>query len=241
LVRHPDRRVVPRDRPVDRGGNAAPEAAQAGQAGGARDGRGEPHPAGRRRIRLSGSTASARRGRYGLGMLRRALPIASLLAALALAPGCAGAKSTASSIPESASLAPADALAYVTVTTDEGSEQWKNAASLLERIPGAENGVSGSIGSALGEQGVDWTNDVRPAIGSELVVVATADKQPIVLVQPTDEAKLEALLAKGDTTYVRADVDGWQALAQSQAALDGYREALDRGTLDGVDAFEQGF
>jgi hypothetical protein len=112
-------------------------------------------------------------------MLRRALPIASLLAALALAPGCAGAKSTASSIPESASLAPADALAYVTVTTDEGSEQWKNAAGLLERIPGAKDGVSGSISSALGEQGVDWSSDVRPAIGPELVVVATADQDPI--------------------------------------------------------------
>ena len=174
-------------------------------------------------------------------MLRRALPIASLLAALALATGCAGAKSTASSIPESASLAPADALAYVTVTTDEGSEQWKNAAGLLERIPGAKDGVSGPIGSALGEQGVDWSNDVRPAIGPELVVVATADQDPIVLVQPSDEAKLDALLAKGDTTYVRGEVDGWEALAQSQAALDGYRAALAKGTLDDVDAFTKGF
>jgi Protein of unknown function (DUF3352) len=174
-------------------------------------------------------------------MLRRALPIACLLTVLALVTGCAGAKPTAPSIPESASLAPADALAYVTVTTDEGSEQWKNAASLLERIPGARNGVSGSIGSALGEQGVDWTNDIRPAIGPELVVVATVDRQPIVLVQPSDEAKLDALLAKGDTTYVRADIDGWEALAQSQAALDGYRAALDKGTLDDVDAFTQGF
>ena len=127
------------------------------------------------------------------------------------------------------------------MTTDEGSDQWKKAASLLERIPGAGDGVSGSVGSALGAQGVDWANDVRPAVGSELVVVATADKQPIVLVQPSDEAKLDALLAKSDTNYVRATVDGWQALAQSQAALDGYRAALDKGTLEGVDAFTQGF
>jgi hypothetical protein len=174
-------------------------------------------------------------------MLRRGLSLLCLLGALGLVTGCAGAKSTSSSIPESASLAPADALAYATVVTDEGSDQWKHAASLLERIPGAKDGVSGSIGSALGEQGVDWTNDVRPAIGPELVVVATADRQPIVLVQPADEAKLDALLAKGDTTYVRAEVDGWQALAQSQTALDGYRSALDRGALDGVEAFEQGF
>jgi Protein of unknown function (DUF3352) len=174
-------------------------------------------------------------------MLRRALPIACVLAALALLTGCAGAKATSSSIPESASLAPATALAYATVTTDEGSDQWKKAASLLERIPGARDGVSGSVGSALGEQGIDWTNDVRPAVGPELVVVATADKQPIVLVQPSDEAKLDALLAKSDTTYVRATVDGWQALAQSRAALDGYRAALDKGTLEGVDAFTRGF
>jgi len=174
-------------------------------------------------------------------MLRRALPIACLLAAVALATGCAGAKTTSSSIPESASLAPANALAYATVETDEGSDQWKQAASLLARIPGAQDGVSGSVGSALGEHGIDWTNDVRPAIGPELVVVVTADRQPVVLVQPSDEAKLDALLAKGDTTYVRATVDGWQALAQSQAALDAYRAALARGTLDDVEAFTEGF
>jgi hypothetical protein len=71
--------------------------------------------------------------------------------------------------------------------------------------------------------------------------VATADQQPIVLVQPSDEAKLDALLAKGDTTYVRGEVDGWEALAQSDAALASYRAALAKGTLDDVDAFTQGF
>ncbi len=174
-------------------------------------------------------------------MLRRRLPIACLLAVLALATGCAGAKTSASSIPESASLAPADALAYVTVTTDEDAEQWKNAASLLERVPGASDGVSGPLAGALGEQGTDWSTDVAPALGAEAVVVVTAAKQPIVLVRPDDEAKLDALLAKGDTTYVRGTVDGWQALAQTQAALDAYSAALAKGTLEGVDAFTQGF
>lgn len=174
-------------------------------------------------------------------MLRRALPIVVMLVALGLVTGCAGARPTAASVPGSASLAPATALAYATVTTDEGSTQWKKAAGLLGRIPGAREGVSGSVGSALGEQGVDWANDVRPAIGPELVVVVTAERQPILLVQPTDEAKLDTLLAKGDKTYVRASVDGWQALAQSQAALDSYRAALGKGTLDDVDAFTEGF
>ena len=199
-------------------------------------------PLGRRRIRLSASTASARRGRYGLGMLRRALSDRlAFLRALALATGCAGAKSTASSIPESASLAPADALAFVTVTTDEGSEQWKNADEPLERVPGAKDGVSGSIGSALGEQGVDWSNDVGPAIGPELVVVATADQDPIVLVQPADEASSTRCLRRSTRPTSARDVDGWEALAESQAALDGYRAALGKGTLDDVDAFTKGF
>lgn len=173
-------------------------------------------------------------------MLRRALPIACLLTALALVTGCAGAKSTSSSIPESASLAPATALAYATATTDEGSDQWKKAASLLERIPGARDGLSGPV-EAFGEPAGDWSTDVAPALGPEVVLVVTAGKEPIVLVQPDDEAKLDALVAKSDTTYVRATVDGWQALAQSQAALDGYRAALDKGSLESVDAFTQGF
>ena len=45
LLGHPDRRALPRDRPVDRGRHAAAEAAEDGEAGGARDGRGEPDPA----------------------------------------------------------------------------------------------------------------------------------------------------------------------------------------------------
>lgn len=174
-------------------------------------------------------------------MLHRAFPIVCLLALLALATGCAGAKPTSSATPDSASLAPADALAYVTVTTDESSDQWKKAASLLEQIPGARDGVSGAIRSALGEQGLDWTSDVAPALGPELVVVATAAKEPIVLLQPRDEQKLDALVAKSDTPLVRGTVAGWRVLAQSQAALDAYRAALDKGTLAGVDAFERGF
>lgn len=176
-------------------------------------------------------------------MLRRVSPIVLLLAlAGVLLTGCAGAKSgETGQIPESASLAPADALAYVTALTDEHSDQWKTAASLLARIPGLQDGVSGLAAESLGKNGVDWTNDVRPALGPELVVVATADREPIFLVRPESPAKLDALLAKSDTTYVRGNVDGWETLAQSQAALDGYRSALRSGTLDDVTRFRQGF
>ena len=175
-------------------------------------------------------------------MLRRISPLALLALAGVLLTGCAGAKSgETGQIPASASLAPADALAYATVTTDEGSEQWRKAAALIERIPGLRDGLTGSVASGLREQGIDWSGDVRPALGSELVLVATADQQPIVLVQPEDDAKLQALLDRSDTTYVRGTVEEWQAVAQSQRALDAYRTALASGTLDGVARFTDGF
>lgn len=176
-------------------------------------------------------------------MARRALLLLTLLLTTSvLLTGCAGARSgDTGQIPESASLAPADAIAYATVVTDEGSEQWQKAAAVLERIPGLHDGLTGSVASGLHDRAIDWSADVRPALGPELVVVATAAKEPIVLVQPEDESKLEALLDKSDMTYVRGTVDEWQAVAQSQKALDAYRSALASGTLDGVARFTDGF
>ena len=61
-----------------------------------------------------------------------------------------------------------------------------------------------------------------------------------MLVRPESEEKLEALVAKGDTPVVRATIDDWQALAQTQVALDAYRAALEQGTLEDVEAFTDG-
>jgi hypothetical protein len=174
-------------------------------------------------------------------MLRAGLSLVALAATSALLSGCAGSAATGAAPPESASLAPADALVYATVTTDSGSEQWQKAEKLLERIPGAREGLSQAVSSSLQEQGLDWATDVEPAIGPELVVVVTAARKPVVLVRPESEAKLDALLAKGDQALVRGSVDGWVALAQSQADLDAYRSALGRGTIVDVQAFTDGF
>ena len=68
-------------------------------------------------------------------------------------------------------------------------------------------------------------------------------KQPIVLVQPDDEAEArQRCLRRATRRYVRGTVDGWQALAQSQARA----RRLPGGAREGarsrdVDAFTQGF
>jgi hypothetical protein len=175
-------------------------------------------------------------------MPRRALTSAALIAlAVVVAAGCGGATQTAAGIPESASLAPADALVYATVTTDEGSDQWQRAERLLERIPGAREGLTDAVTSALTDEGLTWDADVAPALGREVVVVVTQSRGTIVLTQPDSDTALEALLAKGDRKLVTEDVSGWSAVAERAADLTAYRAALEQGTLSDVDAFAEGF
>src|SRR6476620_8259628 len=102
-------------------------------------------------------------------MRRRAIPaLVLLVAALAFATaGCGGAAEAAGDVPDSAALAPADALAFATLTTDESSDQWKNATELVDRLPGASQDLSDEVTSALDEQGLTWEDDVAPALGPE--------------------------------------------------------------------------
>ena len=177
-------------------------------------------------------------------MRRRAISaLALLLAAFGLAvAGCGGAaEPTGGGVPASASLAPADALAYATVTSDESSGQWSQAADLLDRFPGANEDLQKQIATALEAEGVTWKDDVAPALGPEVVLVVTSDRKTIVLTQPDDEDKLAALVAKSDETVVTATVDGWTALAEEQSGLTSYEASLARGTLAGDDGLEEGF
>ena len=100
--------------------------------------------------------------------------------------------------PKSASLAPADAVVFARITTDDDSSQWQKAERVLERIPGVRDTLVSAIEQGLSDEGLDWDEDVAPALGDEVVVVATAKLRPIVLLQPESEEKLAALLEKSD-------------------------------------------
>ena len=165
---------------------------------------------------------------------------AALVATAALATGCAGSKDAGATVPESASLAPADAIAFASITTDADSEQWKQADEVLARVPALRDGLTSAIASGLGEQGLDWETDVAPALGPEVVVVGTASHHPIVLVRPESEEQLDALLERIDEDLARAEVDGNVALAETQAQLTEYRAALARGTIEADPEFVAG-
>ena len=171
--------------------------------------------------------------------MARRLALVFLLAIGAFVTGC-GADQTAAEIPASASLAPADAVVFARITTDDDSSQWQKAESVLERIPGVRDGLVSAIEQGLSEDGLDWKTDVAPALGDEVVIVATAQLRPIVLLEPESEEKLDALLSKSDEEAVRGEVEGRVALAETDADLVEYRAALERGTIEDDEAFAAG-
>ncbi len=174
----------------------------------------------------------------------KARSISALLLVVALglvAAGCAGTAEPRAEVPESASLAPKDALAYATLTTDESSAQWRQAADLIDRIPGARDGLVAGVADELDQEGLSWQDDVVPALGPEVVLVVTHDAKTIVLTKPDSEERLAALLAKSDEPSVRGSVDGWVAIAEDQGQLTAYEAARSRGSLEGDDRLSAGF
>lgn len=165
-----------------------------------------------------------------------------LAAALIALSGCGDEKAaTATELPASASLAPKDAIAFVTIVSDEGSEQWKRGDRLLDMFPGARESFVAEIEHELADEGLAWSKDVAPALGSELVVVVTAGKKPVVLTQPDDADALQALARKSDEPVVTGEVSGWTAIAETQAVLDAYRAGVEQGSLADVDSFRDAF
>jgi Protein of unknown function (DUF3352) len=169
-------------------------------------------------------------------MLHR-IALAAALATAVLASGCGGG---AAQIPASASLAPADAVAFATLATDSESSQWQKAEAILGRIPAVRESLVTAIEQGLAEDDLDWQEDVAPALGDEVVLVVMAQSTPIVLLQPESEEKLDALLETSDQPTVRGEVEEYVALAETNADLAAYRAALARGTIETDESFAAG-
>ena len=167
--------------------------------------------------------------------------LATVLGSAALvAAGCGGGGSMSSgsgSDPlSSASLAPKDATAWVSIDTDQGSDQWQALDATLKKIPGAEKAIDDPTSSPV--SGVPFRSEVLPAVGKELVLVVPAGgSNPILLVKPGDRGKLDAMLAKTKAHEATGEVGGWTAIASSQKELDAYTAALANGSLSGSAAF----
>jgi hypothetical protein len=169
--------------------------------------------------------------------MRLFFALLAALAALALA-GCGGEETTATSDAGTATLAPRDAGVWASLDTDRASAQWQALTALLARVPGADAALDDLLAEAVAEDGLDWQEDVLPALGPEVVlVVPGGSEEAVVLTQPRDEEKLNALAQREEGTAV-GEQDGWTVVAESQAALDAYQTALEDGSLADDPDFE---
>src|SRR5687767_2245307 len=107
----------------------------------------------------------------------RALPLLALTLVLALA-GCGGGGGEAGGA--AADFVPADVGLYATGNTDFESEEWQQAEELVGRFPDGERAIAMLL-EELQEEDVDFEQDVRPALGPEVAVVAfdLAEDEPV--------------------------------------------------------------
>jgi uncharacterized protein DUF3352 len=173
--------------------------------------------------------------------VRLRIGVPAALAAVLVAAGCGGSAGGNKPASGGSSVAPGNAVAYVSADSNLDSAAWTKVKTLLDRFPGKDKLIA-DLKSSLKQQGLDWETDVQPALGSELDVVWLDFKRNgdnvVGLTQPKDSAKFDALLAKASTPLVHEQVDGWTVFAQTQALLDRFDQARsDNGSLGDDSAF----
>jgi Protein of unknown function (DUF3352) len=162
------------------------------------------------------------------------------LAAAGLAACGGGTGTPGSGTPASAELVADGVPVFVAIDGNFDSEQWTAVEELLQRFPSGGAGLD-RLFAELAEGGVDFNTEVKPALGPEVAIALTdlpqeGDPPAVLLTQPADPAKFEALLAQADEPAVWRIVDGWYVVADDDAAIEA---ALSDGeSLAASDAFE---
>ncbi len=179
-----------------------------------------------------------------------ALLVAALLPVLA---GCG----SGSDVGGAADVVPADVFLYASVDTDFDGDGWAALEEFAARFPDGDN-LMQSLADELesGEEGIDFEQDVKPALGDEVAFVlldapATPELEAptgaefysdepafVVLLHPEDEAAFQRLLETGDEPPVTDEIDGWTVLAENQETLDRF-SSLDGARLDSSEDFER--
>lgn len=138
----------------------------------------------------------------------------------------------------------AGALVYSESVTDPESDQWRQADELLRRLPDGEKWIA-ELRRMVAEEGADWEQDVKPALGGTTAVVvypASGGEHKVVgLTNPEDPDKTVALAAKldqsGSPTVTRV-VGDWVVLADSDAAIDAALQTGSGGSLADDEGFK---
>src|SRR5438067_869901 len=138
-------------------------------------------------------------------MTRTVIPAAAVAAAVAIVTaGCGSAGASPGSVGGAATVVPANAVAFVAASTDLSSSEWHSVGDVL--LQGLQT-----------RSQLDWTNDIRPALGDEVDIAVLPGKNVVALTQPHDASKLTSLAAR--YKLVTRSVGDWTAIATQQDAL----------------------
>jgi hypothetical protein len=172
----------------------------------------------------------------------RALAVTLIATFVLAASGCGGSSSTAGGIasgPSPAAELKPGALAYWEAVSDPASGQWQQAEDLVRRFPDGEKWIE-QLRKRIADQGVDWEQDVEPALGETTAVAAypgSGQESALVvgLTKPEDPDKTVTLVAKldegGGEPAVTRIVGDWVVISESQAAIDAAIKTGSGGSL----------
>jgi hypothetical protein len=168
---------------------------------------------------------------------------ATALATTAVAAAGCGGGGGGGAVPEGGSVAPASAIAFISVNTNFSSDQWQKVTKLAAHFPGTPQ----LIAQFEKETGLNFSRDVRPALGPEVDLVwvdARNDGNDVVgLTKPDSKAKLEQVLeksrSKGEPKAVTMQVGDWVAFADSRPTLDKFKAASSGDKLADDKGFKQ--
>jgi uncharacterized protein DUF3352 len=171
-------------------------------------------------------------------------PLLALIVALLALPlaACGGVSDKSSSVSAGGEggdgIVPKSAPMLVRLDTTFDSPQWNALDALLKKFPDGDKLFSGMAGP-----GVDFEQDVKPALGPETDVFALnaqdlQDKTLLAATQPRDQAKFDQLLAKGKNNPVSEDIDGWQVVSDKRETIDRYKVAKNGGTIADSESYK---
>ena len=162
-------------------------------------------------------------------MTRAVAACAGLLAAAALVAGCGSVSTSAAG---GSSIVPASVPAYIAIDSDPGSSQWQTADDLAGRFPDKQKGVDQLERSLRNDAGLDFANDVKPALGPEIDIVWLdlhgGGNDVVALTRPADESAFERVVAKANakdpsSKLLYEQLDGWEVLSDSQDKIDRFK------------------
>jgi uncharacterized protein DUF3352 len=171
---------------------------------------------------------------------------ACLIAAVALmAAGCGAREEGAA---RGAEIVPAGAPVFISIDSDLGSDQWQKVDDLLHSFPGRTQLLGVARAWLRGNSGLDYEQDVKPALGDELDLVRldfeAGGGYVVAIAKPKDEVAFRRMVEKANRAGASSDslligeVGGWLVLSDEQAKIDRFREASSGDKLADDGTFE---